>query len=248
MTPFLRTLLLLLALLSPALAQDGAGLAAGANQAAQALELYIDSVAKSGGRPVYHAPRASALLQKVFDVDRLAALPAVESGDIDWLSDWSKAAFRAHDKILLFEVETTPTLDQVTLQRNLTEYEDQLAAAMNFRIRLDARLATAMSLFWSQLAPAKRTPGRAAGLKNVRAGIEKILRLNLISIVHGIKPTNARLLSAAIRDTRDVWAAYIPPDDRAPIIDQLSLVSGKVGDAEVKKNLRMFADVFVVAK
>jgi hypothetical protein len=248
MTAFLRTLLLLLALLSPAFAQDGPGLAAGAKQSAQALGLYIDSVAKAGGRPAYHAPPASALLQKVFDVDGLAALPATKSSDIGWLRGWSDAVFRAHDKILLFGVETTPTPDQTALRRNLAEYEDELAGAMNFQIRLQARLATATSLFWDQLPPEKRTPERAAGLKNVRAGIEKILRLNLISIAHGIKPSNARLLSAAIRDTRDVWAAYIPPDERVPIIDQLSLVSGKAGDAEAKKNLRMFADVFVVAR
>jgi hypothetical protein len=248
MTPFFRTLLLLLALLSPAFAQDGPGLAAGAKQSAHALDLYIDAVAKAGGRPAYHAPPASALLQKVFDVDRLAALPATQSSDIGWLRDWSDATFRAHDKILLFGVETTPTLDQTALQRNLTEFEDQLAAAMNFQIRLQARLATATSLFWDQLAPGKRTPERAAGLKATRAGVEKILRLNLISIAHGIKFPNARLLSAAIRDTRDVWAAYIPPDDRALIANQLKLISGKIGDAEVEKNLRVFADVFVVAK
>jgi hypothetical protein len=248
MTPFLRAMLVLLALLSPACAQDGPGIAAGAKQSAQALGLYIDAVAKAGGRPAYDAPPASALFQRVFDVDRLAALPATKSSDIPWLRDWSDDAGRAHDKILLFGVETTPALDQAALQRNMTEYEHQIAAAMNFQIRLQARLATAASLFWDQLATGQRTPRREAGLKEARAGAEKMLRLAIISIAHGMKPVNARLLSAAIRDTRDVWATYIPPDDRALIADLLKEISGKIGDAEVENNLRVFAVVFGTAK
>jgi hypothetical protein len=248
MTPFLRATLVLLTLLSPAWAQDGPGIAAGARQSAEALGLYIDSVAKAGGRPAYDAPPASAMFRRVFDVDRLAALPAAKSSDIPWLGDWGDDAHRIHDKILLFGVGTTPALDQAALQRNFTEYEHELAAAMNFQIRLQARLATAASLFWDQLVPGQRTPRREAGLKEARAGAEKLLRLNIMTIAHGIKPANARLLSAAIRDTRNVWATYIPPDDRAPIADLLKLISGKIGDAEVENNLRVFAAVFVTAK
>jgi hypothetical protein len=248
MTPFFRAMLVLLALLSLACAQDELGIVAGAKQSAQALGVYIDAVAKAGGRPAYDAPPASALFRRVFDVDRLAALPAAKASDIAWLRDWGNEADRTHDKILLFGVATAPALDQAALQRNLVEYEDQIAAAMNFRIRLQARLATAASLFWDQLAPAQRTPRREAGLKETRPGNEKMLRLAIISITHGMKPANARLLSAAIRDTRDVWATYIPPDDRTPIADLLKLISGKIGDAEVENNLRVFAAAFVPAK
>lgn len=248
MTPFLRAMLVLLALLSPACAQDGPAIAAGAKQSAQALGLYLDTVAKAGGRPAYDAPPASALFQRVFDVDRLAALPAAKSSDIPWLRDWGDEAARTHDRILLFGVETTPALDQAALQRNFTEYERQIVAAMNFQIRLQARLATAASLLWDQLPTEQRTPRREAGLKEARAGAEKLLRLAIMSIAHGMKPANARLLSAALRDTRDVWASYIPPGDRAPIADLLKLISGKIGDAEVENNLHVFAVVFVTAK
>ena len=33
------------------------------------------------------------------------------------------------------------------------------------------------------------------------------------------KPANARLVSAAIRDTREIWASYLPPRDRAHVIE-----------------------------
>ena len=69
-----------------------------------------------------------------------------------------------------------------------------------------------------------------------------------MSIAHGMKPANARLLSAGIRDTRDVWASYIPPDDRAPIAELLKQISGKIGDARWRTILHAFAVVFVTAK
>ncbi len=49
---FVRAVLLFVALQSPALAQtDGAGLATDAKAAADQLQLYLDDVAKTGGRP-----------------------------------------------------------------------------------------------------------------------------------------------------------------------------------------------------
>ena len=49
--PFLRSLLLLLALVSPAFSQDGPHDAATAQDAGQAFGIYLDGVLKSGGEP-----------------------------------------------------------------------------------------------------------------------------------------------------------------------------------------------------
>ena len=49
----LRSLLLLVVLFTPALGEDGSRAAARAKDAAQALQLYLDKVAKSGERPDY---------------------------------------------------------------------------------------------------------------------------------------------------------------------------------------------------
>ena len=49
--PIVRILLVLLALASPALAQDGARDAAAASEAAQAFQVYVEGVTKQGGRP-----------------------------------------------------------------------------------------------------------------------------------------------------------------------------------------------------
>lgn len=248
MMPIFRSALLLLALLSPAFAEDGPGVAAGAKQSAHAFELYIDGVAKAGERPNYVTAPGSTLFKGVFDLDRLAALPAPQSSDVAWLLDWGDAANRTYKQLLLFGVQTAPALDQVALTRNLVDYEDQCAAAMNFLIRFQAREAASVVLFMNQLTPDQRTPIREAGLKKARAGAEELIRGAIISTVQGMKIANARLLTAAIRDTRDVWAAYILPDDRTQITGLLKQIQKGAIDAELQNNLAVFADAFVVAR
>jgi hypothetical protein len=93
----------------------------------------------------------------------------------------------------------------------------------------------------------QRTPIREAGLKKARIGAEELIRGTLISTVQGMKIGNARMLTAAIRDTRDVWAMYILPADRAQIAGALKEVQKRSADAELQNNLAVFADVFLVA-
>ena len=58
----------------------------------------------------------------------------------------------------------------------------------------------------------------------------------------GMRSANARLITAALRDTRDVWARWILPNDRSRIITLLAKVQVIVKDDEVQKNLAAFAD------
>jgi hypothetical protein len=90
--PIVRILLVLLALASPALAQDGARDAAAAREAAQAFRVYVEGVTKKGGRPDLTRPEVAALLGRVFDLDALNALPPAQANDILWLPDWIDAA------------------------------------------------------------------------------------------------------------------------------------------------------------
>jgi hypothetical protein len=244
----LRSLLILFVFLSPALAQDGPRSAANAKEAERALQLYLDGVSKSGGRPDYTKPPASDLMHRVFDLDQLAALPAPKSGDVPWLLDWSDAANRTNKLILLFGVKPGPDLDQAAVLRNLTEYEDQYAAAMNFIVRLYAREATAMLLFWDELAPDQRTPVREAGLQQARRGAAQLITGIIVSVAQGMKLENARLMTAAMRDTRAVWAPFILPDERALIVKRLGDIPQRVNDEQVRKNLSALAEALTAVK
>jgi hypothetical protein len=92
--PIVRILLVLLALASPALAQDGARDAAAAREAAQAFRVYVEGVTKMGGRPDLTRPEVAALLGRVFDLGALNALPPAQASDIPWLLDWMEPQTR----------------------------------------------------------------------------------------------------------------------------------------------------------
>jgi hypothetical protein len=244
----LRSLLLLIVLLAPALGQDGSRIAASARDAAQALQLYLDGVSKSGKRPDYTKPPAADLVRRVFDLEQLMALPPPEASDIAWVSEWFDAANQTNKRIIYFGTQPGPNLDQAATIRNLVEYEDQYAAAMDFMLRFAAREATTLFLFMDQLAPEQRTPIREAGLQKARGGGAEMIAGSIGAVAVGMKPINARLITAAMRDTRDVWATFILPNDRTQIISQLAKVKSIVKDDDVQKNLATFADALAKTK
>jgi hypothetical protein len=239
--PIVRILLVLFVLASPALAQDGARDAAAAREAAQAFQVYVEGVAKKGGRPDLTRPEVAALLGRVFDLDALNALPSVQASDISWLLDWNDAANTVNKLITRFGSKPGPQPDLEALQRNMTEYEDQYAVAMNFLIRGQARQAVASKLFMAELAPEQRTRIREKGFAGARSSSAEFILSTICAVIEsGGKPANARLVAAAIRDTREVWAGYFLPRDRARVIAQLADLAKRVPDETARTDLAAF--------
>jgi hypothetical protein len=239
--PIVRIFLVLLALASPAFAQDGARDAAAAREAAQAFRVYVEGVMKERGRPDLTRPEVAALLDRVFDLDALNALPPAQANDIVWLLDWMDAANTVNKLFTRYGAIPGPQPDLVAIQRNMTEYEDQYAAAMNFMIRGFAREAVSSNMFMAALAPEQRTRIREEGLARARsATAEFILDAICLAIQSGSKPDNARLVAAAIRDTREVWASYFLPQDRARTIELLADLPTRVPDETARIDLAAF--------
>jgi len=128
--------------------------------------------------------------------------------------------------------------DQAAIKRNATDYEDQEAVALSFIIRISARVIQASFLFMEQ----------PAGFTKARAGSAETMLGALVTIAQGMKPANARLLSAAIRDTSDAWAASILPGDRPTILDMLAKASDASKDDETRKNLAALGAALADAK
>jgi hypothetical protein len=243
-------LLLFVALQSPALAQtDGAGLAAGAKAAADQLQLYLDDVAKSGGRPDFAKPPAAQLFARIFDVEQLNALPAPQADDMSWLLDWVAAASKAGKAIMFFGIKPPVDPASAAFVRNVLEYQDQQAIESDFLIRIAARESVAMMAFMQQLNPEQRTPIREAGLKKARAGFAGLISSALGCMGDAqFKPTNARRISTAMRDTGAVWMGALLPDDRARIMRELQWAQLAVKDDETQENLAAFSAVLAAAK
>jgi hypothetical protein len=240
--PIVRILLVFLALASPAFAQDGARDAAAAREAAQAFRIYVEGVAKKGERPDLTRPEVASLLDRIFDLDALNALPPAQGSDLPWLLDWMDAANTANKLFTRYGSKPGPGPDLAALERNMAEYEDQFAVAMNFMIRGYAREAVSIKLFWAGLAPEQRTRIREEGLAGARNSVAEFILSAVCSVItSGGKPANARLVAAAIRDTREIWASFFLPQHRSHILEQLAEYTKRVPDETARTDLAAFA-------
>ena len=246
--PLLRSLLVLLALVAPARSQDGPRDAATAQNAAQAFGIYLDGALKAGKQPDFAKPPAADLFKHIFDVAALKALPPAKADDIPWLLQWGGAVDQSFKRIVLFGLQPGQSLEELVLRRNMAEYEDQCAMAMDFMIRFEARQATALTLFLEELPQEQRTPARAAGLQQARMGAAQTIVGAITAIVQDMKPGNARLITASLRDTRDTWATYVMPDDRTKIVTIIGQMPPSVKDGEVRKNLAALAGALAATK
>jgi hypothetical protein len=240
--PIVRVLLLFLALASPAFAEDGLLDAAAARDAAQAFRVYVEGVAKKGERPELTRPEVAALLDRIFDLDALNALPPAQGSDLPWLLDWMEAANAANKLITRYGSKPGPGPDLAAIERNMAEYEDQFAVALNFLIRGQAREAVSSNLFWEGLAPEQRTRVREQGFMGARnSTAEFVLSAICSDVTSGGKPANARLVAAAVRDTREVWANYFLPQHRSRILQQLADYTRQVPDETARADIVAFA-------
>ena len=202
--PFVRIFLLCLALASPALAQDGAKITADAQAATKQFRAYIDGL-KKDERPDPNKPEVAALLARIFDADALNALPPAKPDDLAWMPDWMQAANDANKALLFYGAMSGSQPDMEKIGLNMVAYEDQYAKIMNFLIRGQAREALAMNMFMVGLTPDRRTKIREDGYTNARHGsAEMILGAIGAVILNAKKVENVRLVSGAIRDTREV--------------------------------------------
>jgi hypothetical protein len=246
--PFFRSLLLLFALVSPAFSQDGPRDAATAQDAGQAFGIYLDGVLKSGQEPDFTKSPAADLFRHIFDVAALKALPPTKADDIPWLLQWGAAVDQSYTRIILFGVKPGQAPDQLVLRRNMAEYEDRCAMALNFLIRFAARQATTLTLFLDRLPPEGRTPVRATWLQRARGGSAQTIAGALTALTQGMKPGNARLIAGALRDTRDIWAGFLMPDDRTRFTKLVAETPATVKDRETQKHHAAFAGALAAAK
>lgn len=212
-----------------------------AREAAQSFQVYVEGVAKRGGRPELTRPEVAAMLDRVFDLGALNALPPVQESDIPWLFDWMEAANATYKLLIFYGAKPGPQPDLAAIQRNMTEYEDRYAVMMSFIIRGMAREVVSAHMFFANLAPEQRTRVREEGLAGLHSAAAGFIQSTICSVILGSgKPANARLVAATLRDTREVWASFLPPQDRSRMIEVLADVLKRVPDEMARNDLAAF--------
>ena len=130
-----------------------------------------------------------------------------------------EATNAAYKLLLGVKPGSQPDMKETAIQRNMSEYEDQIAVAMNFMICFLARQAVTSNKFMAALAPAERTHIREEGYRtgSRHSAAEYVLAAVCSEVVGAGKPANSRLVAAAVRDTRsDIWASVILPPGPRP--------------------------------
>jgi len=217
-----RTLLFLAALTAPVFAQDGPRSAALAKESAQAFAAYIQETTQAHRRPDYSKPPVSQYLQRILDADAFAALPPVQGSDIPWLLEWNADVSHTYKMLLLFGATNESNMkDAMTL--NLIEAEDQIMSALALEVRIGSRMLKATPLFMAALPPEPtiRTEIRNAGLQRAQRGLVETVRGTSVTLSGPMRPRNALLLAAAVRDTATVWAPFTTLSERAELLKLL---------------------------
>ena len=179
------------------------------------------------------------MLGRVFDLGALNALLPAQASDREWLVEWHEAANATEELILYYGAKPGPQPDREAIRRNMTEYEDQYAAAISFLIRFNAREAVSTGMLMAGLAPEERTREVEEAFAATRRDSPMMI-LGFISSVQRSKPANARLVAAALRDTRDVWASFLLPQDRARVIAELADLPKWAPDEMARADLATF--------
>jgi hypothetical protein len=179
------------------------------------------------------------MLGRVLDLGALNALPPAQASDADWLVEWHEAADATLELFMHYGAKAGPEPDMEAVRRNMAEYEDQYAAAASFLIRFQARESVSTKMLVAGLAPEERTSVVEEAFEATRRDSVEMI-LGFISSVQGSKPPNARLVAAAIRDTREVWASHFLPRDRAHMISLLPDFAKRMLDETARSDLAAF--------
>jgi len=200
----------LLVLLGSAAQADGASSAQAATKAIQDLTRYTDEVTKKDERPAFDKPPASTYIGQILDGKALAALPPPAASDMQWLVQWADAMNKVNHLLIFTGAKSSSEADQrAAIERNMVDYEDVMFPAWAFMARLQTRMLVSADLFMDSLKPQDRTPVRQRGLAQIRDGHIQFVQGALTTIAARVKPQNAKVLTAALRETAPTWAPRI---------------------------------------
>lgn len=232
---FAGAVALVLLALGPARA-DGPQSAAQATAALKDLALASAYTASQGGRADWSKPPASAQLGHIFDTQALTALPPPRATDVPWMTEWLTAATGAYKLMTTFGAaagaDTAPVVD-----RNYKDYQDDIAPALAFVIRLQSQLAVAVPLMFLALPVEELTPARHESWQDLRRAVIGSAIEAVKIATEKVRPVNARPIAAALRDTVRIWGPLSTSGERQTLTGLLTAARTTINDAEVGENL-----------
>lgn len=241
----------LMLLAAPAMASDGKQAAARAVAAAEALKQQAVETAAAGKQLDFTSGPASEHLNRIFDSKAFAELPPAADSDMPWMLDWIGAVTTTNHTLLDFgsDPERTTQPDFAVLARNVHDYEDQITVAMVFQQRLFPRVLESGYEFLASLPEAERTPVRLKGLAGVMASYLETIKGSICFAGDStIKPANARMIAAAVREAAETWIDLTEDDSRKQFISLVTTALQSTKDVETAQHFRAIQAALGAAK
>jgi len=233
-------LLGLMLLAAPAAASDGKQLAAQAVDAARTLKQQAVRAAAAGERLELKRGPASELFGRIFDIKGFDDLPPMSASDMEWIVDWLGAVRDANYAMLYFgaNLKTPLTLTPAAMERNVKQYEDELATATVFQQKMFPRMLETGVAFLESLSEKERTPIRQEGFEKALNGyVESVTGALCFAAAADTKPENARAIMAVLHETAEIWATLSSPEARKNLSQMATAARKTVKDKEAAEHL-----------
>jgi hypothetical protein len=239
-------------LAAPAAASDGRQTASAAAEAARALQQQAAQIAASGGRLDMTVAPASDNLRRILDVTSFDKLPPISAADMAWIIDWLVAVRTTNFTLLYFGADPRQPmrLSPEKLERNVNQYEDEIARVMVFSQKLFPRaLATAQAFFETLPEKDRNSKVRLDGFARMMSGyLESVEGALGFAAPNGTKAANVRAIAAALHDSAPVWTEIAQPDLRKRFAGLVTVARGKTADKETVVHLRAIEAALGAAK
>jgi hypothetical protein len=243
----------LLLLAAPAAAaSDGRQAATAAAEAARALQQQAVRIAASGGRLDMTAGPAAENLRRVLDTKSFDELPPLSAADMPWIIDWLVAVRTTYFTIFYFgaDPQQPMKLSAEQPERNVNQYEDEIARLVVFSQKLFPRvLATGQAFFETLPEKERNSKVRLEGFAKMITGyLESVEGALGFAAADGTKPANVRIIAAALRENAPVWIEMAGPDIRKRFAGFLKIARSKAGEAETADHFRAIEAALASAK
>lgn len=191
-----------------------------AQAVADAAYEHIVALAKQtrekGTMPQWSDPAGQAALSKLWDEPAILGKPPYFAKDVPVLLAIAVKEGSVLKSYVLFSAKAGTPPD---FAANSVNYQDEIARASAFMIRVIGAELPAFSDFMINLKPEQVTETRLKGVRQFRLGIlQEVSGASAMVRSPELKPENRAAIIAALADSSDALAAASPPADRDAMI------------------------------
>lgn len=175
-----------------------------------------------GDLPRWSNPDHAKVLARFWDVEATLGTPPYISADLPALLAAADRAGALYKTYVLFTPQSGAVPDTAA---NTSKYQDEIARAAAYLLRVQAAELEAIADFVKTLPAAEMTEPRRAGLRQMHLGINEMVTGAVLMLRSpDLHTANRDILLNTLADIAVTMSASTPPADRAVMIAQIEAI------------------------